>query len=158
VVLEGVKLTTDIGPEVRLQLGMEEAERFYTKPCNIIKGVNRGGLGWSSQHFHAVAWEAIEAALSSKLDMFQLWLSKQCIGICATRRNMACIHDLLDDKCPNCNRPRETSNHLNRCPEAGRTLLFRNSEADLTRWMKDHNRTNAELAYWIEKYLILWGT
>jgi hypothetical protein len=24
--------------------------------------------------------------------------------------------------------------------------------------MKDHNRTNAELAYWIEKYLIFWGT
>jgi hypothetical protein len=55
VVLEGVKLTTDIGPEAQLQLGMEEPERFYTKPCNIIKGVNRGGLGWSSQRFHAVA-------------------------------------------------------------------------------------------------------
>jgi hypothetical protein len=35
VVLEGVKLMTDLGPKARLQLGMEEAERFYTKPCNI---------------------------------------------------------------------------------------------------------------------------
>jgi hypothetical protein len=32
-VLDGVKLTTDVGPEVCIQLGMEEAERFYTKPA-----------------------------------------------------------------------------------------------------------------------------
>jgi hypothetical protein len=71
---------------------------------------------------------------------------------------MASIQDLLDDKCPNCNRPRQTSNHLNWCPEAGRTLLFHDSVVDLTRWMNNHNRTNAELAYWIENYLIFWGT
>jgi hypothetical protein len=65
VVLDGVKLTTDGGLEVRLQLGKEEAEQFYTKPCNIINGVNRGGLGWSSQRFHAVAWTAIESAMKS---------------------------------------------------------------------------------------------
>ncbi len=45
VVLDRVKLTTDVGPEARVQLGMEEAERFYTKPCNIVNGVNKGGLG-----------------------------------------------------------------------------------------------------------------
>ena len=33
VVLDGVKCMTDIGLEVRIQLGMEEAERFYTKPA-----------------------------------------------------------------------------------------------------------------------------
>jgi hypothetical protein len=71
---------------------------------------------------------------------------------------MVRIQDLLDDKCLDCNRPRETRDHLNRCPEAGCTLLFRNSVADLTRWMNDHSRTNSELAYWIEKYLIFRGT
>ncbi len=55
VVLDGVKLTTDVGPEVRIQLGTEEAERFYTKPRNIVNGVNKVGLGWSSQCFHTVA-------------------------------------------------------------------------------------------------------
>ena len=105
-------------------MGMEEAERFYTKPCNIVNGVNKGGLGWSSQCFHTVAWKALNAALKSKPEMFQLWLSKQCIGICATRKNMKGVQDLLVDKCQNCHHPRETSNHLNWCPEAGRTLLF----------------------------------
>ncbi len=32
VVLDGVKLTTDVGAEVRYRLGKEDAERFYTKP------------------------------------------------------------------------------------------------------------------------------
>jgi hypothetical protein len=49
VILDGVKLTTDVVLEVYVQLGMEEAERFYTKPCNIVNGVNKGGLGWSSE-------------------------------------------------------------------------------------------------------------
>ena len=90
--------------------------------------------------------------------MFQIWLSKQCIGICATRRNMARIQDILDDKCPNCLRPRETNDHLNRCPDAVRTLLFKESIASIVAWMHQNNRTDAELAYWLEKYLIYRGT
>jgi hypothetical protein len=71
---------------------------------------------------------------------------------------MVHIQDLLEDKCPNCNHPRQTSNHLNWCPEAGQTLLFHDSMAMLTTWMNDFNQTDAELAYWLEKYLIFWGT
>ena len=158
VVLDGIKLTTDVGPEVRYRLGKEDAERFYTKARDVVQGTNRGGLGWSSQRFHSVAWQSLEAALKSKPDMFQIWLSKQCIGICATRRNMARIQDILDDKCPNCLRPRETNDHLNQCPDAGRTLLFKESIASIVKWMHQNNGTDAELAYWLEKYLIYRGT
>jgi hypothetical protein len=158
VILDGVKITTDVGAEVRYRLGKEDAERFYTKPRNVVQGTNRGGLGWSQERFHSVAWHALEATLKSKPDMFQVWLSKQCIGICATRRNTARIQDILDDKCPNCLQPRETNTHLNRCPDAGRTLLFKESTTLIVDWMHQHNRTDAELAYWIEKYLIYRGT
>jgi hypothetical protein len=30
--------------------------------------------------------------------------------------------------------------------------------ATLTGWMNNHNQTDAELAYWIEKYPLFWGT
>jgi hypothetical protein len=53
VVLDGIKLTTNIGSEVRYRLGKEDAERFYTKPRNVVRGTNRGGLGWSSKRFHS---------------------------------------------------------------------------------------------------------
>ncbi len=81
---------------VRKYAGKEDAERFYTKPRNVIQGTNRGSLGWSSAKFHSVAWDALNTMLKPKPDMFQLWLSKQCIGICATRSNIAQIQDLLD--------------------------------------------------------------
>ncbi len=69
VVLDGVKLTTDAGAEVRYCLGKEEAKRFYTKPCDMIRGTNRGGLGWSLERFHSVAWHALDAVLKPKPDI-----------------------------------------------------------------------------------------
>ncbi len=89
--LDGTKLITDVGLEACYRLGKEDTERFYPKPRNIIQGTNRGELGWSSARFHSVAWDALDAMLKSKPDMFQLWISKQYIGICATRSNMARI-------------------------------------------------------------------
>jgi hypothetical protein len=71
---------------------------------------------------------------------------------------MAHIQDILDDKCPNCLHPQETSDHLNRCPDAGQTLLFRDSISSIVQWMHEHNRTDAKLAYWLEKYLIYRST
>jgi hypothetical protein len=72
IVLNGIKLTTDIRAEVQYRLGKKEVECFYTKPCNVIRGTNRGGLGWLSKQSHSVAWTALDAALKSKPDMFQL--------------------------------------------------------------------------------------
>jgi hypothetical protein len=48
--------------------------------------------------------------------------------------------------------------HLNRCPDAGRTLLSQDSIASIVKWMHNPNRTDTELAYWLEKYLLFRGT
>ena len=96
--------------------------------------------------------------MRSKPDMYQLWLSKQCIGICATRRNLAHIQDILDDRCPNCSQGPERSLHLNRCPNHGCTMLFKESVAKLGTWMNQNDCTDLELVYWIEKYLLFHGT
>jgi hypothetical protein len=65
IVLDGVKFATDVGAEVQLQLGKEEAEQFYTKPCDLVHNINRGVLGWSLQRFNSVAWTALDAAHKS---------------------------------------------------------------------------------------------
>jgi hypothetical protein len=147
-----------VGPAVRYLLGAEEARRFYTSPVVLVGGVNKGGLGWEEERFNQVAWTELYRALSSKPDMYQLWLSKQCIGVCATRRNLARIQDILDDRCPNCGIGPEKSTHLNRCPDQGRTQLFKEGVANLSIWMRQSDRTDPELAYWIEKYLLFRGT
>ena len=102
IILDSVKLTTDVGLEVQFHLGKKEAARFYTSPKAVTNGCNTGGLGWSTNRFNQVAWSTLDSVLRTKPDMFQVWLSKQSIGICATWKNMSRIQDLLDDKCPNC--------------------------------------------------------
>ncbi len=154
IVLDSVKLKTDAGLEVRFCLGKEEAARFYTSPKAVTNGCNTRGLDWSTNRFNQVAWSTLDSMLRTKPDMFQVWLSKQSIGICATRKNISPIQDLLDDKCPNCLQPQETSQHLNRCPDQGRTLLLKDSISNLVTWMHNHNRTDPELAFWIKKYLL----
>jgi hypothetical protein len=154
LVLDSIKLTKDVGPEMRFCLGKEEAAWFYTAPKELVNGSNTVGLGWSPHRFNQVSWGALESALRAKPDMLQVWLSKQCIGICATRKNMAHIQDILEDKCPNRLQPQETSQHLNRCPDQGCTLLFKDNISMLSTWMHENDRTDPELAYWIEKYLL----
>jgi hypothetical protein len=158
VVLDSVKLTTDVRAEVQFHLRKEEVLRFYTRPKEVTNGRNTGGLGWSNHRFSQVAWDLLDLALRSKPDMCQVWLSKQCIGICATWNNMSRIQDLLDNKCSNCLQPQETSQHLNRCPDQGRTLLFKDGISNLVSWMNEQDRTDPGLAFWIKKYLLFQGT
>ncbi len=136
----------------------EEAAHFYTSPKAVTNRRNTGGLGWSTNRFNQVAWSTLDSVLWTKPDMFQVWLSKQSIGICATRKNMSRIQDLLEDKCPNCLQPQETSQHLNRCPDQGCTLLLKDSISNLVTWMHNHNQMDPELAFWIKKYLLFHGT
>jgi hypothetical protein len=85
VVVNGKKLTTEVGQEVRYALGHKEAWKFYTKAIKMKCSTNTGGLGWSEYQFKQVSWKLIDNALQNKPDMFQIWHAKQCIGVCATR-------------------------------------------------------------------------
>jgi hypothetical protein len=124
IIADGVKITSDVSSNVRYQLGCEEAHKFYTKSIRTVNGVNKGGLGWHAATFDSVDWKAIGEALKGKPEMLGLWLAKQTIGVCATRKNLARIQDILDDRCPNCGLPREDNKHLNRCPDEGRWRKF----------------------------------
>ena len=152
VFIDGVKLTTDVAKEVRYCLGEVEARRFYTA------SLQRGGLGWTGRRFDLVDWRGLDAMLAGKPDAFSLWLSKQVAGVCATRKNLARIQDLLDDKCPNCLEPREDAAHLTICGDAGRQKLFEEGVVALEQWMAGDNRTHDELAFWIGKWMRLRGS
>ena len=97
--------------------------------------------------FEAVDWEASAKTISGRLEGFQLWLSKQSIGVCATQKNTARIQDILDDRCPNCGKRGKDNHHLNRCTDPGRVRLFRDGVPKLTKWMRKGNQTDTELAF-----------
>ncbi len=91
IIIGGAKMTSNVATSTRFHQGREEARQVYTRPIRIKNGSNKGGLGWSAAAFNAVDWQAITAALKGKPDTFGLWLSKQAIGVCATRKNLARI-------------------------------------------------------------------
>ena len=122
-------------------------------PTRVVKGVNRG----RPQKFDMVDWMALRDALSGKSSMFCIWLSKQTIGINATRHNMARINGHDDDRCPDCLLGPERNTHLVRCSDPGRTALFDEDVTKLYHWMTHDGKTDGEVAYWIYKYLLLRG-
>ncbi len=118
-ILDGKKVTSGVSPAICFALGRKEAGRFYTAARHRVRDSNMGGLGWSEEAFDEVDWKALERALNCRSNGFQLWLSKQAIGICATQKNTARIQDILDDRCPNCGKQGEDNKHLNTCMDPG---------------------------------------
>ncbi len=69
IAVNGEKLTTDVGQEVRYALGHKEARKIYTRTIKMKGSTNTGGLGWSEYRFEQVAWKSIDNAQRNKLGM-----------------------------------------------------------------------------------------
>jgi hypothetical protein len=133
VVVDGIKITSQMAPAIQFSLGKVDARRFYTKAINRVHGSSRGGLGWSKEALIEVDWEALSQAIKLKSESFQLWLSKQSIRVCATQKNTARIQDILDDCCPSCGKQGEDNKNLNRCSDPGWLKLFCDGVRNLNR-------------------------
>ena len=55
--------------------------------------------------FDNVAWEAMGAALNIKPQLFQLWVTKQVSGFCATGKIMKKFRYQAHETCPCCKLP-----------------------------------------------------
>jgi hypothetical protein len=45
VLINNIKITLNVAPQIRFLLGRVDAKKFYTKAINQVKGSNKGGLG-----------------------------------------------------------------------------------------------------------------
>jgi hypothetical protein len=90
--------------------------------------------------------------MRGKPEMYQLWLSKQSTGFCATGVNMGHWFDATVAWCLNCSCLAETADHLLRCRDAGRTKLFEDAVIALEEWMESHY-TDPRLARMVSLFL-----
>ncbi len=81
-----------------------------------------------------MAWKELGACLDKKPDMYGIWFANQAADVCATRYNMAQLHDLIDNKCPNCGQV-ERAVHLNMCPSESIMTLLSEGVIELEEWM-----------------------
>ena len=155
VFVGGSKQTSDVARDVRFALGYSDAEAFYTTPLGPTdSNGNRhknSGLGWSREAFRAVDWEALDATLHKKPQMYKQWLAKQCSGFCGTQTMVARWDSKRDGKCPDCG-CRENAAHLNLCRDEGRDKLFNDMTTELQNWLYD-NYAHPEIAYWLPQYI-----
>lgn len=142
VIFSEGKATSDPADQLRLELGRREAHQFLTQE-----------MGWTSEQFELVAWTHLNDTLSSKPLAFKLWLAKQHSGFCATGTMMKRCKLSDDDRCPSCWKRKERADHLCVCPSDARASLLEESVRDLEQWMEKNDNTNAELKYWVPKYI-----
>ncbi len=58
-------------------------QQFYTAPKESVGG----RIGWSEELFNHVAWKHLNVCITSKSDTYYVvWLAKQVLGVCATRK------------------------------------------------------------------------
>ena len=142
VIFSDGKATSDPAEQLRLELGRREAREFLTQE-----------IGWTLEQFDLVAWKHLNDTLTTKPLAFRLWLAKQHSGFCATGMMMKRCKVSNDDRCPSCWRRKERADHLCVCPNKAGASLLDESVRDLEQWMEKNDNTNAELAYWIPKYI-----
>ena len=143
LIVDGTKVTGDIGEAVRYAQGREEARAYLV-----------GRKKWSNEKFDEVDWKRLDMCLKGKAKGFNIWLSKQCSGFCGTRVQVGYYSGdaLADVSCPNCGE-REDDAHLCQCPDEDRTKLLQENTDDLESWMNKGGKTNCDIAYWIPKWI-----
>ena len=146
VFCNGAKLNGECGDEIRYQMGLKDARRFYLEE-----------LGWFAATFDAVDWAARDKVLSDTSDMFRVWLCKQCSSFCATGKNMGRWFGSDATSCPNCEEDQEEASHLLHCPDPGRSAFFRDECKVVHAWLMEAH-TDPVLGSALSEYLVSRGT
>ena len=127
VFIGGVKQNSDVAKGARYALGLSDAKRFCTTLLGARDSQGRrhddGGLGWTTTAIDAADWRSLDATLLSKLQRYNIWLAKQCLGFCGTKEMVRHWDPERDGRCPNCQQT-ENSQHLNLCDNRDRTRLL----------------------------------
>jgi hypothetical protein len=147
IVIWGNKITNAISNPVRFHASKE-----------IARGLLADTKEWPHDQFEEVDWEHLDLAMTSKSNMYKIWRSKQHTDFCRTRVQVGKYSGLEcpDKKCPNCG-CREMAEHILICPNKDRMRVLAETAEDLSKWLNQDHLTDLELAYWIPKYILLWG-
>ena len=148
ILVNGVKITGDIADAIRYARGYEEARVFLVEQ-----------RGWSERQFDVVDWKSLHLTLKDKPYGYRTWVSKQHTGFCGTRvmvKHYSGDED-ADVGCPNCG-CKEKADHLCVCMNEDRTRLLTEMTNKLSVWLNKGSKTDAELAYYIPKYILARGT
>ena len=107
--------------------------------------------------FNLVYWDGVEAAMTGFPDMFRSWITKHVSHFCGTNRQLSKIDTTVMNVCLSCGMPNESTSHITRCGDPGRTRMFQESVEELVSWLR-LKRTNPALVDLVQRYLLARGS
>ena len=110
----------------------------------------------SHLRFRHIAWDAVGRAMTSYPQMFALWVTKHVSGFSGTNRQLSRIDASIANKCPCCGQINESTGHITRCKNPGRTRVFKKSVEMLMDWMEE-SHCDRSLIECLEEYLLRRG-
>jgi len=106
-----------------------------------------------SYNFDLIYWRGMDRVIKSFPGMFRVFITKQVSHFCATNKMLSIIDGKIKNQCPNCRCPNETTTHITRCLDPGRSACFEKLVESIRDWLKTNN-TGDELILCIIKYLL----
>ena len=140
VFVQGEKMTSDTGGHIHYW-AHHQLTRAYYHEHNLL----------SHKQFDAIDWRSVHNTLHKLPWLFQLWASKQVLGIAGTMKFLS-YQDGWSPLCPSCLKSDETCKHIASCPEAGRAAAFRQLTNEFEKWM-ENNCTYPNVKLLLLRYL-----
>jgi hypothetical protein len=110
------KLTSGSDDELRFWCQRQEARRILAH--EKVKVLDQ-------EQFEEVEWRGVHKALTDVPRMFQIWISKQVLGIAGTNEMQARYTPNHCRNCPSCDVCLEVCAHVLTCSEVGRVDLYK---------------------------------
>ena len=104
------------------------------------------------QLFPHIYWKGMTKVMRSFPVMFRTWITKHVSHFNGTNRQLSRRDPTIKNVCPNCNRPDESTSHINRCPDVGRRAVRSESVKELKKWL-ECEQTDPSVTHLICKYL-----
>ena len=139
--IDGNKITTDSGPEIRYAAQLKEARDVFHE-----RGVLSGDI------FNEVSWKHVHHTLHTVPKMFQIFACKQVFDISATFYNLKKRGEAETDMCPSCGGAKERAAHILLCPEEGRVQALQELSKRLMTGLLEAD-TERDLIFLIVKYI-----
>eukprot|EP00956_Cyclotella_meneghiniana_P019227 scaffold32771_cov65-Cyclotella_meneghiniana.AAC.4 len=84
--------------------------------------------------------------------MFRVFVTKMVSHFCGTNLQLYRYGETDSDACPSCGQPEESSSHITRCKDPGRSQMFDESADLLIEWLQD-THLDSDLIKCIDAYL-----
>ena len=114
VIVNGRKCTSSIKQALYKSWGHEEARTLFGRRKIV-----------SPQHFDLIYWDGMSEAMSAYPQMFKVYITKHVSHFQGTNRQLSRdVTQDVDNVCPCCGCRDESTGHITRCPDEGRTTMF----------------------------------